>query len=352
MARNKGTFKLSANYEVQMQAPIDPRVLVDTKADLLNKETWPYIGDTLYIYNGLTVAVLDEQEIYMLVDKTNALTEGYIGWKKVSTPAQTIKVIDNLTTDSSTDALSAKQGKILGERVTSIEAKLSAIFTYKGSKNTYEELPTEGNQVGDVWNVVQAYGDNPAGTNYVWDGSTWDALGGALNLENYYTKDEVDSIKQTLETKDSDLEGQITQLRADLTGYKVKDVNTTESSGIKLNLADSKVGVTVNTDNLASALVASDNLTGNTIRVGAIISDGVNVPADSTIVDALTELGKAIETAQAGSITSIGSTDNSILVSGESVSRDLKVNFTKYIDNNSAVVLDSNGKLILQWLEI
>lgn len=39
MARNKGTFKFAATLEVQAASALDPRVVVGTKAELVNKET-------------------------------------------------------------------------------------------------------------------------------------------------------------------------------------------------------------------------------------------------------------------------------------------------------------------------
>ena len=61
--------------------------------------------------------------------------------------------------------------------------KLGNVFKYKGSVQTYADLPTENNQVGDVWNVVEKYESYPAGTNFAWtpDG-TWDALGGITEV--------------------------------------------------------------------------------------------------------------------------------------------------------------------------
>ena len=56
MARNKGTFSYSANYEVKMQAALDPRVMVETKAELISKDTWPYDGNTIYLYKGILVS--------------------------------------------------------------------------------------------------------------------------------------------------------------------------------------------------------------------------------------------------------------------------------------------------------
>jgi len=69
-----------------------------------------------------------------------------------------------------------------------VKALLTNVYTYKGSKDTYEELPSTGN-VGDVWNVVAAHGNIPAGTNYAWDGNQWDSLGGSVDLSTYITND-------------------------------------------------------------------------------------------------------------------------------------------------------------------
>lgn len=91
---------------------------------------------------------------------------------------------------------------------------------YKGTKDTYEELPTEGNKKGDVWNVVAAHGTTPAGTNYAWDGTQWDPLGGTIDLSGYYTKTQVDdaisAAKTELEAADTALEGQITTVTTEL----------------------------------------------------------------------------------------------------------------------------------------
>lgn len=70
---------------------------------------------------------------------------------------------------------------------TQINAKLSSALKYKGSKDTYADLPKTGNQVGDVWNVVAAYGSAHAGTNWAWNGTVWDPLGGTIDLTNYVT---------------------------------------------------------------------------------------------------------------------------------------------------------------------
>lgn len=90
------------------------------------------------------------------------------------------------------DGLMSKEDKAkldsLKTLVDELKASVAAALDYKGTKDTYEELPTEGNKKGDVWNVVGAHGTTPAGTNYAWDGTQWDPLGGTIDLSGYYTK--------------------------------------------------------------------------------------------------------------------------------------------------------------------
>lgn len=79
---------------------------------------------------------------------------------------------------------------------TDIDSKLGSTFTYKGSVETYADLPTEGNKVGDVWNIksvgstasTDRYGTTiKAGDNVVWgeaDGTVaagWDVLSGVMS---------------------------------------------------------------------------------------------------------------------------------------------------------------------------
>ena len=194
MARNKGTFNFAANFQVKMQEALDPRVVVSAKADLINKETWPYDGDTIYLYEGLIVGVAAEKAAYMLVDATKITEADYSGWSRIDAgAASNVEIVDNLESDASDKALSAAQGKVLMNEINTVAGKLTGVYTYKGSKATFAELPAEGNVSGDVWNVEEAHDGHPAGTNWAWNGSEWDALAGSIDLSNYFNKEEVNA---------------------------------------------------------------------------------------------------------------------------------------------------------------
>lgn len=72
--------------------------------------------------------------------------------------------------------------------VNALKTSLGSVLSYKGSKATFAELPSTGNTTGDVYNVVAANGNIPAGTNYAWDGAKWDALGGEVDLSGLVQK--------------------------------------------------------------------------------------------------------------------------------------------------------------------
>ena len=200
--RNKGTFVFSANFQVKMQELLDPRGGVQTKAELINKETFPYDGDTIYMAKGMLVTVAEEQSVYMLIDVAKILESDYSGWKRIDAgAAEQVEVVDNLTSTSATSALSANQGKVLMGYIDALQGKVSSIYTPKGSK-AFAELPTEGVNVGDVYNISDAFTLDgkpyPAGTNVAWTGTAWDALGGWVDFSNYYTKEEVNGIESSL----------------------------------------------------------------------------------------------------------------------------------------------------------
>jgi hypothetical protein len=166
MAKNLGTFEFAANFKVKAAEALDPRMVAASKADLINKANWPADGNTIYVYKGLIVDC-GEDGVYRLINPELALDPEYRGW----------------------------------ERIDAGGVKIDNVYTYKGSKATYEDLVALVNpEIGDVWNVENEYVYHSeldgtktylAGTNWVWNGNDWDALAGAIDLSAYATKSEV-----------------------------------------------------------------------------------------------------------------------------------------------------------------
>ena len=77
-------------------------------------------------------------------------------------------------------------------------ADLQGVLRYKGSVETYADLPTEGNVTGDVWNVIDT------DKNYAWDGEKWDEFGSGIDTSVFLTKTDASAtyIKKTAVSSD------------------------------------------------------------------------------------------------------------------------------------------------------
>lgn len=62
----------------------------------------------------------------------------------------------------------------LDSRVETLESKISGVWHFKGKVDSMDELPTEGNENGDVWQVGDA--------EYAWNGEEWVYLGEAADF--------------------------------------------------------------------------------------------------------------------------------------------------------------------------
>lgn len=89
-----------------------------------------------------------------------------------------------------------------------IDGKLASIYRYKGTVATYSDLPSTGLTIGDVYNVEED------GSNYAWNGTIWDKLGGDVDLSNYYNKTQTDTLLAG-KVDNSTLNDYYTKTRAD-----------------------------------------------------------------------------------------------------------------------------------------
>lgn len=154
-----------------------------------------------------------------------------------------------------------------------INLKISSVYKIKGTKNTYTDLPTEGNTIGDVYNVKAANGNTPAGTNYVCTASAgtreeqWDALGGTIDLSGYVSASSFNTLEQTVTGHTTD----ITNLKASastlntevqkIKGWKINDKFISGSpilNGKDIKVDDAEGAQTLK-DAIASAKTAGDN---------------------------------------------------------------------------------------------
>ena len=136
---------------------------------------------------------------------------------------------------SKVSTLETKVGNIYTK--AEVDAKVSSVMRYKGSKNTYAELPSEGNEIGDVWNVVGADAVNGvrAGDNFAWNGTGWDNLGGAVVLDGYATKDDLSGKVDKVEGSRLMTSAEGEKLAGIATGAEVNVVKSVDDTGFTLD---------------------------------------------------------------------------------------------------------------------
>lgn len=129
--------------------------------------------------------------------------------------------------------------------------KVSKPLNYKGSVPTYNDLPTEGNLEGDVWNVTKT------DVNYAWTGTDWDPFGSsAVNIVDDLTTggataalsaEQGKVLKGLVDTKVDKVSGK--QL-------STNDYTTAEKNKLaglsNYNDVDLKASIKLNSDNIAS----------------------------------------------------------------------------------------------------
>ena len=85
MSREKGLASFSANFESQMAAPIDARMLVSLRADLITEAVWQANDGVSYAYKGMIVVVHsdpvpDNNGLYRLLNLPITLEAN---WEKI-----------------------------------------------------------------------------------------------------------------------------------------------------------------------------------------------------------------------------------------------------------------------------
>ena len=159
-------------------------------------------------------AATDASSAY--TDAQIAVAKKYTDDEIASAEARVKQVTDGL--DSKVNTLSGNVHTTIANVQTvltkTINDKVAVAYRYAGSC-TYAELTGKTAEfVGEVWNVTDANGDFPAGTNYAWDGKAWDALGGSIDLSPYAKTEDVNKKIETINQTNADLQSAIDNVSA------------------------------------------------------------------------------------------------------------------------------------------
>lgn len=156
------------------------------------------------------------------------------------------------------------------------------------------------------------------------------------------------TLETTVGDEESGLVKDVADAKTALNEIKVKDVDTTSSNGVALQLEEGIVKVNVVPATLASSINSTQ------VKVGVAITGSAEIGADQTIAQGMQTLSDSIRTAVAGGITSLTSPDETITVTDTDTgtSRGLAVNISKLVSTSSAIQTGTDGKLDIFWSEI
>lgn len=155
------------------------------------------------------------------------------------------------------------------------------------------------------------------------------------------------TLETTVGDEESGLVKDVADAKTALNEIKVKDVDTTSSNGVALQLEEGIVKVNVVPATLASSINSTQ------VKVGVAITGGAEIGADQTIAQGMQALSDSIQTAVAGSITSLTSPDETITITDTDTgtSRGLAVNISKLVSTSSSIKVGDDGKLDMYWTE-
>lgn len=116
------------------------------------------------------------------------VTQGYtaaVGGEKAAREAAVALLATKVELEGVNATLTGKFGDYYtkGE----VDGKLASIYRFKGSVAAEDQLPTQDQVIGDVYNVEDT------GMNVAWDGKKWDKLGSVINLTPYATTEAVEA---------------------------------------------------------------------------------------------------------------------------------------------------------------
>ena len=155
------------------------------------------------------------------------------------------------------------------------------------------------------------------------------------------------TLETTVGDEESGLVKDVADAKTALNEIKVKDVDTTSSNGVALQLEEGIVKVNVVPATLASSINSTQ------VKVGVAITGGAEIGADQTIAQGMQALSDSIQTAVAGGITSLTSPDETITITDTDTgtSRGLAVNISKLVSTSSSIKVEDDGKLDMYWTE-
>ena len=216
--------------------------------------------------------VATEAQVYKKQDKLTAganVTIATVEW--VLTISATDTTYSEVTKNDMDTGTSTTAGVVSAKAIADFVAgKVGSAVNYKGQVQDYASLPANPN-TGDMYNVVEAHTTAPkfdAGTNVVWNGTSWDAMAEMVDLSNLVTLTTAQTIsgiktfsaEPVLPSKTTDATNDGTKPATEAQVYKKADPSDIHNVTVTINQGATS-SVWSFTTNQSSA--SSINLQGN-----------------------------------------------------------------------------------------
>ena len=133
--------------------------------------------------NGTALSVTSKAVNETVPTKTSQLTNDSTYVKKSEIPTKVSEFNNDMSYVTANNI-------IVMLKDYALKSDVSSMYKYKGSVDSYDELPTSGQTVGDSYNVKGADSSHgiKKGDNVVWTGTEWDVLSGTVDLSGYMDK--------------------------------------------------------------------------------------------------------------------------------------------------------------------
>ena len=167
----KGDAILKGNLSVATNKPLDARSVVQNTTELLTI-------DSANAYNGMPVVSIDNESVYILLDKTNI--SNLSGWKRIGTVIVNGNEID-LSSFVTTSELEGQLNVVKNEISNEVDTKISTSKT-----DILSEVDTKIDEALENFNPGSGGSGDSGGS-----GGSGGSTGENVDLSNYVTKDEL-----------------------------------------------------------------------------------------------------------------------------------------------------------------
>ena len=321
---------------------------VDEKADANAKALTNYKTEVSTTYEtkaNVASAITDAKSDVYASATTTAAADAQAKANAAKTDAINAAAVSANTLLGMIDGVDDKVDALSGNVHTTIENlesaltetinnKVSTAYRFQGSCK-YADLVSKEKVNGYVWNVTDAHGNTPAGTNYAWseDTQTWDALGGTIDLSPYALKTEVTGATNTLQNNIDAANDRIDTVSGSLDTFKTDVANTYETKlNVSSAITDAKTAVYASATTAAAADAQAKANAAKTDAINAAaasaktLSDAIAAVDDN--LDALSGVTKTVK-ATADSAVQTASVDCGATVKKEGT--ELKFSFAELI---------------------